>query len=128
MAHRMPIGTPHYDDWVRRLEAKGWNKLSKEEMQWYRSLTAQRDEIARLERALRDAEAERAVERALPECDIRNCTCKVVKGHLYCKKHKENLESWGTKTRPSRMLLGGRTRGSTYFKGSEKDGPLLSTS
>jgi len=99
MAHRLPLGTPHYDEWVRRLEAKGWNKLTKEEMQYYRSLTAQREEIARLERHLRDARAARAREAELPDCEITNCPCKVVKGHLYCKQHKENLESWGIRTR-----------------------------
>lgn len=115
----MPIGIRHYDDWVRRLEAKGWNRMSKEEMQWYRSLTAQQEEVKRLERQLRDAQAERAAERALPECEISWCSEISVNG-VYCKRCKGNLESWGIRT--SKVPTGPTGRGKMSLQESARGG------
>ena len=96
MPIRYPIGSS-YEEWMRKVHAKGWGKLTQEEMSWYRTLTAQQEAVKDLEQQLSAAKREQARRAALPECEIKWCG-NVSDDGVYCKRCRRNIDSWKRKS------------------------------
>lgn len=95
MAKRYPIGTG-YEDWVRELDAKGWNKMTRAEMAQYRTLSTMQSEVKRLEEALRQKRL--SEKNAVPKLRCQIKWCKAETEETFCPRCKENIASWETKS------------------------------